>query len=63
MINKTVDFDDVVTLTRASSATYWDANGVLQTAAADEPRFDHDPVTGERLGLLREEQRTNLAPY
>ena len=24
------------------------------------PRFDHDPVTGECLGLLVEEQRTNL---
>ena len=24
------------------------------------PRFDHDPATGESLGLLREEQRTNL---
>ena len=24
------------------------------------PRFDHDPVTGESLGLLIEEQRTNL---
>jgi hypothetical protein len=24
------------------------------------PRFDHDPVTGESLGLLVEEQRTNL---
>jgi len=25
------------------------------------PRFDHDPVTGESLGLLVEESRTNLA--
>jgi hypothetical protein len=24
------------------------------------PRFDHDPTTGESLGLLVEEQRTNL---
>jgi hypothetical protein len=34
---------------------------VLQTAAAGTPRFDHNPVTGESLGLLIEEQRTNLA--
>lgn len=35
----------------------------LQTAAAGVPRFDHDPVTGESLGLLIEEGRTNLCPY
>lgn len=52
-------FDDLITFTRNSAATYWDANGVLQTAAIDEPRFDHDPVTGEPLGILIEEQRTN----
>lgn len=33
---------------------------VLQTAPAGVPRFDHNPVTGESLGLLVEEQRTNL---
>lgn len=33
---------------------------VLQTAPAGVPRFDHDPVTGESLGLLVEDQRTNL---
>jgi hypothetical protein len=33
---------------------------VLQTAAANTPRFDHNPTTGESLGLLIEEQRTNL---
>lgn len=33
---------------------------VLRTAVAGAPRFDHDPLTGESLGLLVEEQRTNL---
>jgi hypothetical protein len=33
---------------------------VLQTAAANVARFDHDPVTGESLGLLIEEARSNL---
>lgn len=33
---------------------------VLRTAVAGAPRFDHDPLTGESLGLLIEEQRTNL---
>jgi len=51
------------TYTRASTATYYDANGTLQTAAVDAPRFDHDPATGERLGILLEEQRTNLLTY
>ena len=36
---------------------------VLQTAPAGVPRFDHNPVTGESLGLLVEEQRTNLLAY
>jgi len=27
------------------------------------PRFDHDPTTGESLGLLVEEERTNLIEY
>jgi len=27
------------------------------------PRFDHNPLTGESLGLLVEEQRTNLLTY
>jgi hypothetical protein len=33
------------------------------TSASGAPRFDHDPVTGESLGLLIEESRTNLAKY
>jgi hypothetical protein len=49
-----------ITFTRASGATFFDADGVLQTAANDAPRFDHDPVTGESRGLLIEEARTNL---
>jgi hypothetical protein len=49
-----------ITFTRASGATYFDANGELQTAAEDEPRFDHSQDGAARsLGLLIEEQRTN----
>jgi hypothetical protein len=33
---------------------------VLETAASNVARFDHNPVTFESLGLLIEEQRTNL---
>ena len=35
----------------------------LLTAAANVPRFDFNPTTGESLGLLIEEQRTNLLLY
>lgn len=52
-----------ITFTRASSATSLDASGILQTASTDVPRFDHDPVTLQPLGLLIEGQRTNLAVY
>ena len=33
---------------------------VLQTAATNVARFDHDPITGESLGLMIEGTRTNL---
>ena len=50
----------LVTFTRASSGTFVNSAGVLQTATTNEPRFDHNPTTGESLGLLVEEARTNL---
>jgi hypothetical protein len=51
---------NLINFTRASTGTYVDANGVIRTAAVNEARFDHNPITGESLGLLVEEQRTNL---
>lgn len=57
MINPALNFS------RASSGTYFDAQGVLQTALADEPRFNHDPVTGVCRGLLIEGQSTNLLTW
>jgi hypothetical protein len=52
--------DPRITFTRASAATYYDADGVLRSAGINQARFDHLPVSGESLGLLIEEQRTNL---
>jgi hypothetical protein len=46
--------------TVANSATYVGSDGLLKTATTNEPRFDHNPTTGESLGLLVEEARTNL---
>jgi hypothetical protein len=40
-------------------ATYFDAAGNLQIAAAGEYRITHDPVTLERKGVLLEPGRTN----
>jgi len=58
-----VSGNNLVTFSRASSGTYVGSDGLIKTAVADAPRFDHDPVTGESLGLLIEEGRTNLLTY
>jgi hypothetical protein len=52
--------DPRVTFTRGSTATYVGSDGLIKTAASGEARFDHDSDTGESLGLLIEESRTNL---
>src|SRR5580765_3984049 len=49
-----------VTCSRASTATYTDASGVIQPAAINAPRWDYDPVTQALRGLLIEEARTNI---
>ena len=48
------------TFTRASTATFVGSNGLIQSAAINQARFDHDPVTLACRGLLIEESRTNL---
>lgn len=55
--------DPRITFTRNSTATYVDEQGVIKTAADNEARFDHNGATGESLGFLLEESRTNLRTY
>lgn len=38
-------FQDLLTLTRGSTATYYNRFGLIATAAIDSPRFQHDPAT------------------
>jgi hypothetical protein len=60
---KSKTLDPRITFTRGGIGTYTDANGLIKNAASNEARFDHNPITGESLGLLIEEQRTNLLTY
>ena len=55
--------DPRVTFTRSTTGTYVNSAGVLSSAAINTPRFDFNPTTLVPLGLLIEEQRTNLCLY
>ena len=59
VINGRQELPAASTFSRASEGTYVDAGGIIRTAAVDEPRFNYDPETGEFLGLMLEEERTN----
>jgi hypothetical protein len=50
---------DLITFSRASSATFLGSTGLLQTAANNIPRIEYD-ATGAVKGLLIEEARTNI---
>jgi hypothetical protein len=51
--------DPRITFVRSTTATYFDQDGILQTAAANQGRITFDPATLDCQGLLIEEQRTN----
>ena len=57
LTNKT--FADLITFTRASTATRVNSLGLIESVATNGPRFDHDPATLAPKGLLIEEARTN----
>lgn len=48
-----------VTFNRSTTATYMGGDGLLKTAAVNQPRFEYD-AAGNYLGLLIEEGRTNV---
>ena len=49
----------VLSVARASTATYISAPGLITSAAANTARFDFDPITLQCRGMLVEPQRTN----
>ena len=55
--------DGRINFTRTSTGTYIGSDGLIKTAGSNVPRFDRDPLTGDSLGLLVEEARTNLLQY
>ncbi len=58
-----VSGNNLINFTRNSIGTYVGEDGLIKTAGVNEPRFEHDTVTGESLGLLVEESRTNRVSY
>lgn len=51
--------DPRIAVSRATIATRTNAKGMIETVPSNVARIDYDPVTGECLGLLTEESRTN----
>jgi hypothetical protein len=52
--------DPRITFSRSSGGTYVGPDGLIKIAGVNQPRFQYNPLTGECLGLLIEESRTNL---
>lgn len=54
---------DILVFSRETAGTYIGSDGLMTTADIDEPRYEHDSITKESLGLLIEEERTNIIKY
>ena len=52
--------DSRIQFMRDGVGSYVDSKGIIRYAGSNSPRFDHHPTTGESLGLLLEEEKTNL---
>lgn len=50
-------------ITRSTTATYYDESLLLKSAAINEARFNYNPVTGAYEGVLIEGAATNLLTY
>jgi hypothetical protein len=60
----TASLDSRITFTRTgATATVVNSSGLIQSVAADTPRFDYNPITLACNGLLIEESRTNTFQY
>lgn len=62
-IRPTTITDSAGSFTRSTTATYFDVDGVMQTAAINVPRIGYDPVTHAHTGLIIEAAATNLLTY
>jgi hypothetical protein len=56
-------FDPRLIVTRDSIGTCFDERGFRVTRKAHQIRYEHDPITGGRLGALKEAAATNLYLY
>lgn len=61
LVNKT--FSELAVLTRSTAGNYFNASGVMQSAAINAPRFDFNPETLASNGLLLEPAATNLITF
>jgi hypothetical protein len=56
---ETVSLTDKLTFTGGNQGTFTGSDGFIQSATTNVPRFDHDPLSRQSLGLLSEVERTN----
>jgi hypothetical protein len=54
-----ISLTDKLTFTGGNEGTFVGSDGFIQRATTNVPRFDHDPVSRQSLGLLSEVERTN----